>query len=343
MNANEFVAALEALRPKFTSSGRILIGTQQADSTFPGVVPYGEEVPENATHLNTGLFRPEENRRWYERGHLVNNTLGLVLDDQGNPDKAEVAPSLPPTAKVWTSEGSEQWLYMYSEPVPPIKGKAMALGAVLAGMSDEFISNRHHHWWRLPGSLPKPKIKQGRTHPARLIEWTGITYRYVKLASGLGIEPKEGSIGQYRGSIKFDQDSATDDPLYQWMDRNGHTEGGYSGFDSRGFRNVMCPNHEQHGDPNRPWGRYVPPNIESSPGFTCHHAHCNGVNGPKVTLDDLRKWVEGEGGPSVATSKAYSSKMWRRQQADLYVKRAEEWSRLNPVLLKALEGMKNGR
>jgi len=329
----DFVARLAALLPATRETGSILLGIQAENSSFRAH-PFDGTVPPEATHINTALFRPEDGprrrARWLERSKLATHTAWLVLDDIGNPDKASQTPSVRPTAKVWTSEGSEQWIYVYNEPVTPRQGQAMALGAVLADLSDEFIGDRTHHWHRLPGSLPLPKIRQGRTEKARLIDWTGRTFSYERLADALGVTPREGKRSDYAGSVNFDDRTASQDPLMMWLDRNGHTPDGYdAGFSSRGFAKVRCPNYRAHTDWNQPWAFYLPPNAESPQGFNCFHSHCNGVKGPKIGLYELRTFAAENGGPSLAESMAYVGKMESARQPELT---PEEMEKLRAAL-----------
>ncbi len=297
-----FVRMIFDLLPE-GAKGKILIGSQ-----WPGgavtPAPFDGDLPDTATHLSSALFEAGADGHWRAATPHVSCTLGLILDDVGNPEKAPETPTLTPTARVWTSEGSEQWLFLYSEPVTPEKGRGMARAAAMAGMSDPFIEERHHHWWRLPGSLPAEKIKQGRTEPARLAEWTGETYGYAELAGGLGIDPEAVPVTEYSGKMEFHEASALMDPLWRWLIENGHTKpSNFRNFDSRGFADVRCPNCDREGFHNdgRPWARYCPPNSASRAAFTCHHGNCDGLG-----LKDFRQWAEAEGGPSERETKDHA-------------------------------------
>ncbi len=310
----EFLKRLDEIKGAPAS---ILIGLQSENSAFGTVTGFMGRNGKGFTHLNAGLYVPTDAGQWSEQGAYVANSLGLVCDDVGNPEKAPVTPPLTPTVKVETSAGSEQWLYVYNEPVDPEKASAMANGVVEAGMSDPFIAKRAHHWFRLPNSLPKPKIKQGRTERAKIIEFSGITYGYDELAKGLGVTPKGGVARPEVQNTKYDPKTGGRDPIVQWATMNGHTAEAFA--DSRGFYDITCPNAAQHSDQERPWARYVPPNAASQAGFVCHHAHCNGVKGKQVTLKDLRESIEAMGGPTVAEAVAYADKMRQpKPLADLY-------------------------
>lgn len=296
-----FIKELDVLTARF--GGKLLQGVQSASSSMSPVAYDGKLHP-NATHLNTARFLPAQGGGWLERGHLTVCTAALVLDDVGNDAKAPNFPRLKPTAMIATSPGSEQWVYVLAEPVDVKTGKGLTAAAVQAGLSDEFIANRHHHWWRLPGSLPAPKIAQGRTVPARLIEWTGEAFTLAQLKSGLGITPLAAPGDLYLGSTDFDYETAQLDPVLNWFRRTRNLG---AGPDSRGFYDVLCPKWDLHTDQNRKCGRYVPPNAHSAAGYICHHAHCRGLD---VTL--LRQWVEINGGPS-----ASSAALWARRMYDL--------------------------
>lgn len=305
-DADSFVAALNGLIPAGVA-GKILLGDQYGEAGQFRFQIYDGVVPDRFTHLNVALYPADapSNGQQYVAG-----TLGLLLDDVGT---KVAAPDLAPTCKIETSAGNEQWLYVYSHAVMPEHGHGMARAAAAAGLSDEFIANQNQHWWRLPGSLPKQKVAQGRTEPARLVEWTGTTFTYRELAQALNLDPEAVRTQAYTGGHGFDEATAAKDPVLMWLRSEGHVrESNVALFDRRGFVDIKCPNASRHTDQTRPWARYVPQNSQSRAGFLCHHAHCTDIG-----LRQLHEWIEDEGGPSAEQAEGYRRELFevKRQRA----------------------------
>ena len=277
-SAIAFVQAFEQIRPK--TGGHLLVGLQHETG---GISPYGFVGPisiDAMTHINTGLFEPTADGGWTERTQQCVGTFALVLDDVG--DKVPV-PDLEPTAIIETRVGSQQWWFVYNEHVDIGHGAGMATAAAEAGLSDEFIQHRPHHWARLPNSLPPQKaaerIAQAEANgtapdmtPARLVRASWRTFGYDELAGPLSLTTTPETIEGYDGSTAFDPETGAADPLLIWMTEQGQVS--RKRADLAGFRNSVCPNHAQHSDTRRPWGRYVPSNSLSKAAFKCHHSHC---------------------------------------------------------------------
>jgi len=303
-SATSFMQRLESLRPK-GASGVLLMG-EQHDSG--GISPHGfigPCDPERMTHVNTGTF-DSTGQGWSERTNYATGTAMLVLDDVG--DKVEPN-GVEPTAVIETRAGSQQWIYLYNELVPLELGAGMATAVANAGLSDEFIKGRSHHWFRLPNSLPPQKaaerIERAREAgvepdmtPARLVAFSGRTFGYWELAGLLGVSPVSEDIGGYSGTVEFDPETGEQDPILLWMGATDRLGRGRP--DMAGWRDIMCPNGHNHTN-KRPWGRYVPSNAKSRAAFMCHHSGCLGLK-----LRDLRQWSEREGGPTVAQCETYA-------------------------------------
>ncbi len=286
----QFTDMLQALRPQ-GDTGSILVATQIDTGAMIPVGHDGSQWPDYPTHINAGLFEPALPGVWSEREEQCVGCVALVLDDVS--EKVGV-PDLQPTFIIETKPGSQHWWYVYNEIVHPDQGRGMATAAAIAGASDSYIASRSHYWIRLPQSLPP-----GKEHRARLIQANGVTYSYQQVADGLGLKPVPEASTAYSGTTKYDPETGETDPLLQWMVANEYVRRGRA--DRSGWRNVRCPNADQHSDKRQPWGRYVPPNSKSRSAFMCHHSHCTNLK-----VKHFREAVERWGGPSVVDVRAHA-------------------------------------
>jgi hypothetical protein len=208
----------------------------------------------------------------------VEYVLCMVLDDIGTKAKA---PTLLPTWKMETSEGSFQWGYVFSE--QPTKGdfSAAIISIAAAGYTDPGAINAVRNW-RLPGSI---NIKPGRGNFAsKLVEWNPtVEYTLDEICAALDVVPEAADTAQHRSVALIDDGK---DEVAQWLSAQGLV---LERPNASGWMGVVCPNAAEHSDGN-PMGRYNP----THRAYSCLHAHCCDWDSER-----FMQWVATSGGPAV--------------------------------------------
>jgi hypothetical protein len=220
----------------------------------------------------------------YQTSRKANFTggIGVVLDDvfEKVPE-----PILTPTWRMETKPGSEQWGYLFEEPLRDATLHDQMIRALTDnGLSDKGMKNVVR-WFRLPGSQPL-----GKQHAAQLTQWDPERrFPHDKLLAALGVLtlPKPREMASMRPSLK------PDDPIFDWLSateklRNACTDGWWE---------ITCPWADLHSNSdNRAY--YLPVgDTNATRGFNCYHSHDGGIT---KFLD----WVVMAGGPRADVSNA---------------------------------------
>ena len=245
--------------------------------TWPAMLPDAKIKDNWAIYGNTASFIIDR----FRDGHVSASAahceyvLVMVLDDVGT--KAAV-PSIEPTWKMETSEGSFQWGYVFSEQPTKAEFSAAIVAIAEAGYTDKGAINAVRNF-RLPGSV---NLKPGRDsfksvlrefHPER-------DFTLPEICKALNVTPAA-AVDPYK-PIRI-SDDGTDDVMV-WLSENGLL---LSRPNQEGWAGVVCPNSAEHTDGN-PEGRYMPANR----AYTCLHSHCIDF-GSRAYLE----WVAENGGP----------------------------------------------
>lgn len=243
------------------------------------------------THVSISLQEPtQDSKKGKQTSRLVNWTgmWALVLDDVL--EKAE-APDLLPTAIVETKPGSQQWWYVFDEPLRGNKGhflgQELVRGAIAAGLSDPGMSNVIR-WARLPGSQPP-----GKDYAARVIRWEpGLLFDPYALGEQLGLDMSSWDYWQDKGIegdfSAIDLGEQLDDPVLDWM--NG--QGMILGNSGQGWLKVECPRAEEHSNDDR-LAYYHPEHENRGRAFQCKHGH----DGHPPTQEEFAAYLADAGAP----------------------------------------------
>lgn len=251
-------------------------------ATWPAFLPTKPVKPEWAVYANTASFIIDRFPEGKPSAAAANCefVLVMVLDDVGDPEKAPNIPSLPPTWKMETSEGSFQWGYAFSE--QPTKGDfSAAIRAIAnAGYTDPGACNPVRNF-RIPGSVNlKPKREGFR---AKLVEFNPkVEYTLAEICEALNVTPEAADTAQYK-AIRV-QDTGDDDVL-AWLSAQGMV---LTKPNPQGWMGIICPNNQEHTDGN-PEGRYNP----TMRAYCCMHSHC-----VDFSSQMFLQWVADQGGPS---------------------------------------------
>jgi P4 family phage/plasmid primase-like protien len=231
-----------------------------------------------ATYVNTGVFIQDRFRDGRPSASAANceHVAFMMLDDIGTKSKV---PPLPPTWKIETSPGNQQWGYVFSE--QPTKGEftAAITAIAAAGYTDTGATNAVRNC-RLPGSINLKPGKNGfaarltELHPER-------EFTLPEICEALGVVPGPAD-GRGVEGIKIADNGG--DSVLRWLSDHGLVR---SQVNAEGWCGVVCPNSAEHTDGN-PEGRYNPANR----AFCCYHAHCE-----RLDSNALLTWVAEQGGP----------------------------------------------
>ena len=232
-------------------------------------------------HASLALQKPTAPHQTSRKANFTGG-IGIVLDDVF--EKAR-APILQPTWRMETSPGSEQWGYLFEEPLrDAVLHDQMIRALINGGLTDPGMSNIVR-WFRLPGSQPL-----GKAHAARLVAWApDRKFPADQLMEALGIT----NLPEPRRAANIRPDLKPDDEVLDWLNKTGRLRGGCSD----GWWEVTCPRaHEHTGDDSRAY--YLPVgDTNYTRGFNCFHSH-------QIGISEYLAWVVAQGGPKVQTTEA---------------------------------------
>lgn len=201
----------------------------------------------------------------------------VVLDDVGT----KISPALinaPPTYRLQTSPGNEQWGYRLEYPIEPGQYAALLEAIADAGLTDKGAI-RADRIMRVPGSI---NTKYGEPFTATLVheDWD-LSYSWTGLATALGVMPGN---PKTPGRVPSGLADGESDPLFDWLSEAGMV---FEGPNPRGWYAIRCPwRHLHTGDVDHGTD-YVP----GKPGaFKCLHGHC-----VEKDTADLRAYAVGQG------------------------------------------------
>ena len=251
--------------------------------TWPAFLPDVRLKDGEAWYANTGSFIVDRFRDGQPSASAscCTHVLFLILDDVGTSKVTRAAP-LPPTWRIETSPGSEQWGYVFSEQPTTGEYTAAIQAIAAAGYSDPGACNAVRNV-RVPGSI---NLKEGRDRfAARLLEFEPAReYTLAEIVTALGVTPGEEAGASVAPVTLPGSDSG---PVVEWLAAQGLL---LSRVNGAGWCDVTCPNAAHHTGGGSA-ARFHP----SDNGFACLHAHCQHLTS-EVYLD----WIADQGGPQVA-------------------------------------------
>ncbi|MEP1200917.1 hypothetical protein [Tateyamaria sp.] len=257
---------------RYGATERPAIAKQLPDGRAP-VAPWPDAALGGHTHFSVGLFEYNTTatardgfRRRYDR---CTGVAMLLLDDVY--EKVS-APDLQPTIKIETKAGSEQWLYVFKEPLRDLSLADQMMRALIAGGHTDSGGSAGKtaaiRLGRLPGSDPK-----GRGQQARVV-WSDMTRLFPANPDVLfgprgfclPLPPKR----DVRATSAPGTVLRTDDPIASWLGGAGVVVGKRS---SQGWLPIACPWHTQHTGQVKTGTGYL---AGTPRGFHCFHSACQG-------------------------------------------------------------------
>jgi hypothetical protein len=276
---------IKALFPRWEAGegpvmGETRINPNTGETVF-WAYPYPEQGTKGMHHLSLAL---QKRTAPYQTSRIVNFTggMGLVLDDVL--EKVPY-PKVKPTWIMETKPGSQQWGYVFEEPLRDrVLFDRMIRAAAQSGISDPGMKNVVR-WFRLPGSQPL-----GKKHPAKLLRWwPERRFRASSVLPGLGVFSLPPARPVWTSDEGCDG-SGIDDRLFDWFKASGLV----SAAASDGWFVVECPFWEEHSDSDRK-AYYKPVQRGNpAPGFNCYHGHKqHGLEG--LRLAEVQSWAAAQG------------------------------------------------
>jgi hypothetical protein len=242
-----------------------------------------------AVYLSTMIAKVDEAGKYRNRQSAFYALHCVVLDDIGT--KAQPA-ALPPSWRIESSEGNEQWGYMLDEPLDDAATAAALVRALYGTDATDGGGALPNKYVRLPWGVNGKAGRRNKKNmfEVRLLELDDsrvYTVDQLVEAFGLELEP-EAATEALEISEEFDRVS---DEGLEWLANNGHVAGAINGED---FITITCPWHSAHTSPGttagyRPIGRGSRPDTRA---FHCFHDHCS-----ERKTGDFLNWITEQGGP----------------------------------------------
>lgn len=298
LTAEEFLEALADLTGGATPQERFIFcgfpgdpNNARTNAWRPRAWRPGDPLPINPHNTNgyvaVSTFGRAPDKTWRRRTDLFVSGRALMVDDVGTKVSREAVAALPPTVRIETSPGNEQWWYFLEQPV--LDGDMF--GALIRAFIDQRLlaadpgMNGVNRVGRVPGFLNGKAAYGGRFRvrtleftPARLFSVQELVMRF-----GLQLRRK-----QPVHTSRTDRNTNTEvfiaifELLQRWnMTRRIEPN-------AAGWIDIECPWREQHSARAGTGAavRVPAPENEWGGAFQCHHGHC---------IDrgwrDLEEWV----------------------------------------------------
>lgn len=262
-----------------------------APNTEQGL-PFG---PGANAYVAVGAFGRAEDGTFRRRTETFTGGLALMVDDVGQPgdgssarvDK-EVVANFPPSARVLTSPGNEQWWYFLKEPCRDavlfdglirafISGKLLGADPGMSGIT---------RVGRVPGFL-NGKKKYGGAFRCELLELTEDRFSPQELLDGFGLKIH----GRNVRPQKLVPEEAIErnrafTATYTWLAQRGMLK--QPEPDASGWTQMVCPWTDGHTNAVDNGAAISEPNDENGfyGGMRCHHGTC-----ASRTWRDLTDWI----------------------------------------------------
>lgn len=281
--ATEFCDALAAALPE--QERMIVCGfggdPNRADPTAWRPFPWrpGHELDLGArwnAYVTVASFGRAADGTFRRRGETFAAGRALMVDDVGTKVDPAIVSILPPTARVETSPGNEQWWYMLDEPCRDAARFDGVIRAFIAGKllgSDPGMSGVTRVG-RIPGYF-NCKEKYAPGFRVKLLELSGQRYSIEALLKGFGLTIH----GRRVGSAKLHSEEAVERnrafmSAYKFLDQRGMLKRDQP--DPSGWVEMSCPFIDSHtaGADTGAALREPAPENDYYGGFRCHHGHC---------------------------------------------------------------------
>lgn len=250
--------------------------------------------PQENAYVTVGAFGRAEDKTFRRRNETFRAGLALMVDDVGEPGDGSSSrvhrsnlTGMPPSARVMTSPGNEQWWYFLSEPCTD--------AALFDGLIRAFISGKLFgadpgmsgitRVGRVPGHVNGKKKYNGWV--CRLEELSAVRYTPQQLLDGFGLKIN----GRRTDNVRLTSADAIERNrmfahVYKWLDQRNMLKRHEP--DTSGWTEMRCPWVDGHTNGVDNGAAISEPSPESGyfGGFRCHHGSC-----ASRSWKELTEWV----------------------------------------------------
>lgn len=281
--AEEFLAALGAGLP---AEERLILCGFAGDPFTAGPAAWRPRPwrPEREVDLPAGWnayvtvasFGRAGDGSWRRRTETFAAGRALMVDDVGTKVPRATVEGLPPTARIETSPGNEQWWYLLAEPERDAARFDGVIRAFIAGRllgADPGMSGVTRVG-RLPGFVNgKPAHGGWRCRMHELA--AGRRYTVAELLAGFGLEIRGRRVTRERlPTAEALERNRAFAAAYKWLDQHNMLKRHEP--DPSGWTEMTCPWVDEHTGRANTGAALREPAAENDwyGAFRCHHGHC---------------------------------------------------------------------
>lgn len=236
-------------------------------------------------YVTVGTFGQAEDGSFRRRAALYRGGLALMVDDVGTKVDPECVAGMPPSARVLTSPGNEQWWYFFDKPEREQTKFDALIRAFIAGPlggNDPGMASVTRVG-RLPG-YNNGKAAYGGTFQTKLLELNDKTFNVASLVEGFKLE----LIGQRRSLPRLLAADSEERVRAHFMVRRFLSQAHMMKRDrpdQAGWTEITCPwvDGHTHGVDNGAAIREPSTDNGFYGGFRCHHGSCAGRGWKELT------------------------------------------------------------
>jgi hypothetical protein len=226
-----------------------------------------------------------------------------MVDDVGTKVPRAVVEALPPTARVETSPGNEQWWYMLEAPERDAARFDALIRAFVAGklLGNDPGMSGVTRVGRIPGHLNGKAAYGGGFVTQLLAMDTGRRFTVGELLESFRLELR-GRRSTFADTPKLATEEALERnrafaTVYGWLGARGMLKRAEP--DMSGWTEMRCPWRDEHtgGVDNGAALREPAPENDFYGAFRCHHGHCADKG-----WSDLTEWVAEESAAELAAA-----------------------------------------
>ncbi len=239
-------------------------------------------------YTTVGSFRKAQDGSFRRRTETFAAGRALMVDDVGTKVDPSVVAAMPPTARVLTSPGNEQWWYFLDVPERDasrfdgvirafISGKLLGADPGMSGIT---------RVGRIPGFY-NCKAAYGGSFKVELQELNQKRYAVEELLAGFGLEIRGRRVSQVRlhsdEAVERNRNFAT---VYKWLAQHDMLKRDEP--DLSGWTEMTCINVENH-TAKADTGAAIREPAEDNGYYgaaKCHHGGCTHINWRELT-----EWV----------------------------------------------------
>jgi hypothetical protein len=244
-------------------------------------LPFG---PANNAYVTVAAFGRAEDKTYRRRKETFSGGLALMVDDVGTPGdgsssrvERSVVEGFPPSARVLTSPGNEQWWYFLEEPCRDavlfdglirafIAGKLLGADPGMSGIT---------RVGRIPG-FRNGKKKYGGEFVCELTELSDRRFTPQQLLDGFGLKVNGRNVQPKRLLVleAAQERAATFLTTYKWLRQRGMLK--RQDTDASGWLEMRCPWVDGHTNAVDNGAALAEPSDDNgyTGGFRCHHGTC---------------------------------------------------------------------